>query len=299
MFAAHLSVRGPCHAATGRETCAPPAWATGGKIRRALLAELLVVEHRVTDETGREGRAVSERLRGGKVVAEPKDEAVRAVVGGGAEETGHNHAGRDGATDGGVGPAREREVEVVDDEIARRGRGDAGGHEARGVLRGDSEDGVEFGVGDVAGGLEAVVDFGGEILRQGDGREAVQSAFPCAADGTARDDEAEAGVESDVDAADDAVGFQLGREEMVEGDVDAVARRAVDDPRGAAEAVVGGDGVDGAVARFGGADPALLGLGRDDGDGVAGGEEGADEFVEEDAVDAVVVGDEEFHGAKR
>ncbi len=82
---------------------------------------------------------------------------------------------------------------------------------------------------------------------------------------------------------------------MIQGDVDAIAGRAVDDPRGTAEAMIGSDGVDRAVARFGGANPALFGFGRDDGDRMAGGEEGENEFVEEDAVNAVVVGDEKFH----
>jgi len=82
---------------------------------------------------------------------------------------------------------------------------------------------------------------------------------------------------------------------MIQRDVDAIAGGAVDDPRGATEAVIGSDGVDRAVARFGGANPALFSFGRDDGDRVAGGEESENEFVEEDAVDAVVVGDEKFH----
>ena len=63
--------------------------------------------------------------------------------------------------------------------------------------------------------------------------------------------------------------------------------------------MVGVGRVDGASAGFGGADPALFGLGRDNRDGVAGGEEGEDEFVEEDAVDTVVVGDEKLHGSSR
>ena len=109
VLAANLSARGPRHGRnTGREGCATSHGAgglrhgdlcPGGKLRSALLAELLVVEHRVADETGREGRAVSEGLGGGKVVAEAKDEAVRAVVGGGAEEAGHNYPGGNGATD--------------------------------------------------------------------------------------------------------------------------------------------------------------------------------------------------------
>lgn len=86
------------------------------------------------------------------------------------------------------------------------------------------------------------------------------------------------------------------REEVVDGDVDAVARGAVDDPSGTTEAVVGYGGVDGAIAGFGGADPALFSFRCDDSDGVSGAEEREDDFVEEDAADAVVVGDEEVHG---
>ena len=85
---------------------------------------------------------------------------------------------------------------------------------------------------------------------------------------------------------------------MIQRDVDAIAGGAVDDPRGATEAMIGSDGVDRAVARFGGANPALFSFGRDDGDRVAGGEKGENEFVEEDAVNAVVVGDEKFHGSE-
>ena len=54
------------------------------------------------------------------------------------------------------------------------------------------------------------------------------------------------------------------RQEMADGDVDAVARRAVDDPRRTAESAIGGRRVNGPIARFGGADPALFPLGRDD-----------------------------------
>ena len=49
------------------------------------------------------------------------------------------------------------------------------------------------------------------------------------------------------------------------------------------------------MARFGGTDPALLAERGDDREGMAGGEEGVDEFVEEDGFKTVVVGDEEAH----
>ena len=173
----------------------------------ALLTEFLIVEHGVADETCGEGATVGERFGGREVITEAENQAVRAVIGSGAEETGHDDARGDGAADLGVGAAGKREIEVVHDERARRGGGEAGRHEMRGVAGRDFQDGVELGIRDVAGSLEAFVDFGGEVLRKCDGGQAVQGAFPRAADGAAGDDETEAGVESNVDATDDAVGF--------------------------------------------------------------------------------------------
>jgi hypothetical protein len=82
-------------------------------------------------------------------------------------------------------------------------------------------------------GLEALVDFGREVLGKRDRGEAVEGAFPRAGDGAAGDDEPERGVEPDVDAAEDGIGFQLGRQKVGECDVDAVGRGAVDGPSGA------------------------------------------------------------------
>ena len=67
---------------------------------------------------------------------------------------------------------------------------------------------------------------------------------------------------------------------------------AVDDPGGATEAAIGFGCVDGAVAGFGGADPTLFGLGCSDVGRVARSAQGRDEFVQEGAGDAVIVGDE-------
>jgi hypothetical protein len=83
----------------------------------------------------------------------------------------------------------------------------------------------------------------------------------------------------------DAAGEKVG-----EGDVDAVGGRAVDGPRGDAEAVIGARGGDGTVAAFAGAGPALLVERGDDEELVAGEAEGGDEGVEEGRADAVVVG---------
>lgn len=173
----------------------------------ALLTEFLIVEHSVADETCGEGVTVGERFGGREVITEAENQAVSAVIGRGAEETGHDDARGDGAADLGGDVAGIWEIEIVHDERARRGGGNAGRHEMRGVAGRDFQDRVELGIRDVAGSLEAFVDFGGEVLRERDGGQAVQGAFPRAADGAAGDDETEAGVESDVDATDDAVGF--------------------------------------------------------------------------------------------
>ena len=173
----------------------------------ALLPEFFVVQDRMTDKAGCERGAVGERFGGREVITEAENQAVSAIIGSGAEETGHDDESGDGAADFGVGAAGKREIEVVHDERARRGGGEESRHEVRGVTRRDFQDSVELRVGDVARGLEAFVDFGGEVLRERDGGQAVQGAFPRAADGAAGDDETEAGVESNVDATDDAVGF--------------------------------------------------------------------------------------------
>ena len=149
-------------------------------------------------------------------------------------------------------------------------------------------------------GFKALVDFGREVLGKRDRGQAVERAFPRAGDGAAGDDETEGGVETDVDAAEDGIGFKLGRQEVGEGDIDAIGRGAVDGPGGATErrGRVNAGGVDRAVAGLGGAGPTLLGFRCDYGDGVAGGEERGDKFVEERAGDAVVVGDEKIYGAE-
>jgi hypothetical protein len=54
--------------------------------------------------------------------------------------------------------------------------------------------------------------------------------------------------------------------------------------------------MDGTVSRLRGTHPTLLLLRRDDRERVAGVAQRVDEFVEEDAVEPVVVGDEKFHG---
>ena len=173
----------------------------------ALLPEFFVVQDRMTDKAGCERGAVGERFGGREVITEAENQAVSAIIGSGAEETGHDDESGDGAADFGVGAAGKREIEVVHDERARRGGGEESRHEMRGVAGRDFQDRVELGIGDVASSLEAFVDFGGEVLRKCDGGQAVQGAFPRAADGAAGDNETEAGVESDVDAAHDAVGF--------------------------------------------------------------------------------------------
>ena len=58
----------------------------------ALLPEFFIVEHGVADETCGEGATVGERFGGREVITEAENQAVRAVIGSGAEETGHDDA---------------------------------------------------------------------------------------------------------------------------------------------------------------------------------------------------------------
>ena len=263
---------------------------------RALHAELGVIEDRVADVAGGEGGAVGERVRGGYILAEFEDEAVGAVVGLRAEESGDHDAGWDGAVKFAIGFTRIRKIEVVHDEAAFGGGIDEFGNEPGGVGSGGAQRGENFGRGVSAVEADLFELFEGEILRARDGGQAVHGTFPRAADGAAREDETEAGVETDVDAADDRV-RALGQE-VGEGDVDAIARCAVDDPGGATESAIGGRGLHGAVAGFGGTNPALFGFWGGDVERVARVAQGVYEFVEENAFDAVVVGEEELHDRK-
>ena len=247
--------------------------------------------------TFREREAIGGQIGRRAILAVAKNEAMRAIVGRGAEQSRHDHARGHGAPHRRVGPAGEREIHVVHDERARRGvRGEAG-RELRGVARGDFQHLVQLRRGHIARGLELVVELAREILRERDRREPVQRAFPGAADRAARDDEAERGVEAHVDAADHRIELRGRRQQVAHGDVHRIARRPVDDPRGAAEAALRRRGVHGPAAGFGGADPALLVLRRHDVELMARGAQRMDELVQENAVDAIVVGDEKTHAA--
>ena len=192
----------------------------------------------------------------------------------------------------GSGTAGEREVDVVDDEAVRGGCSDERGGEARGVGGGVTQGGEQVGVGGVVGRFELVVEFFGEGLGEGEGGQAVERSFPGPGDGAAGDDEPQGGVKAYVDAAEDCIDRGGPRYEVIESDVHAITRGAVDDPGGATEATISLGGVDGSVAGFGGADPALFGLGCSDVGRVARSAQGRDEFVQEGAGDAVVVSDQ-------
>ena len=165
------------------------------------------------------------------------DEAMRTIVASRAEQSRNHHARRYGAANFAVSVARQREIHIMDEEAAWESGGGEFRCEPRGVLRGDFQDRVQCGVGHIVRGLEPIIDRGGEVLGKRDRGQAVEGAFPCAGDCAARDDEAERGVEADVDAADDGVDVQVGRQEVADRDVDRVARRAVDDPSRAAEMI--------------------------------------------------------------
>ena len=94
--------------------------------RGASLADFLVVEHGVADVAGGESGAVRQRKRRREIVAQAKDQPMRAIVRRRTEETRHNHACGHRAAHFRVRVAGQREVHVVDDEAAReRGGGEA------------------------------------------------------------------------------------------------------------------------------------------------------------------------------
>lgn len=78
----------------------------GRRDRPRVIGRVFCSRGRCGYETGREGGAVGERFRRGEVVAEAEDQAVGAIVGGRAEEAGHDDAGGHGAADFGGGLCR-------------------------------------------------------------------------------------------------------------------------------------------------------------------------------------------------
>jgi len=203
--------------------------------------------------------------------------------------------GRESSVARPIPAGRAGEIYVVDNERVRRGGRDHLGGEAGGVDRRVAERCKKVVVGVVVAGLERFVDSLGQLLGECDGRQTVQGTLKSAGDGAAAQDETQGGVVAHVDAAQHGFGREIGGQEVVDRDVNAVARGAVDTPCRAAEAALDGGGVDGPAAGFGGSDPALFGLGRGHHDAVAGRAQCVDEFVKKRAVDAVVVRDEEIH----
>ncbi len=158
------------------------------------------------------------------------------------------------------------------------------------------DDREEGGVGRAPVLLEVVVHVDGQALGERDPGQAVEGALAGAGDRAAPEDEAEAGVEPDVDPAQDRL--RPHGQEVVQGDVDAVARRPIDDPGGASEAGVDPRGMHGPVPGLGRAGPALLDLRGHDKGLVPRGEERADQLVEEDGPDPVVVRYQQPHPAR-
>ena len=235
----------------------------------------------MADVAGGDGGFVSDEAGRGAVDCVGKNEAMGAVVGGGAEETGDDHVRWHGADDGGRRVAGVGEVEVVDDEFFATGGGDKIGGEAGGVggaLRDGGGGGGQFG--ERAAVVEMVPLLVGKILRAGDGGEAVEGALPSGGDGAAGVDETEGGVETEINPGYDAIeGGGAAGQKVGEGDIDAIGGRAVHRPSGAVEALVSRGGGDGAVTAFARASPALLVERGDDGERMAGGTQGVDQGV--------------------
>lgn len=123
----------------------------------------------------------------------------------------------------------------------------------------------------------------------------MEGAFPRSCDRPAGDDEPERGVEPDIYAADDGVDREVRRQKVGTGNIDGVAGGAIDHPSRAAKTAIGRGGTDGAISRFGGADPALLVLRCDDVEFMTGSVKSVNQFMEEHAFNPVVVGDQKSH----
>ena len=89
----------------------------------------------MADKAARKRGAIRQGLGRRKVVAEPKDQAMGAIVRGGTEEPGHDDARGHRAPYFGVRMARERKVHVVHDKAARKSSRREMGCESRGVLQ--------------------------------------------------------------------------------------------------------------------------------------------------------------------
>src|SRR6186713_1337701 len=127
--------------------------------------------------------------------------------------------------------------------------------------------------------LQVTVDLFGNILRQGHCWEPVKRSLPCASDGSAGQNKTKRAIETDVNAAHDS--FDFFRQQVRDGDVYAVRRRAVDNPGWAAESPVNCGGFNRAPSSFRCSSPALF-LGWSDYEKLMTGRlEGEDQFVQE------------------
>ena len=180
--------------------------------------------------------------------------AVGAVPGFG-EERAHRHGRGDGAYDFAVGGGALGEVDIVHD-----GRGGFLTDDGEGEAAAD-RGGAADGLGHVAFGVAMLFADGLELdlrddVREGEGGQAPEGPLQRPGDGARGENERQAGVVAEVDAGADHVGF-ASVHEVAEGDVDAVAGRAVERVGGAAEGFVFGE-VDFAASAHGAADPALF-----------------------------------------
>ena len=89
----------------------------------------------------------------------------------------------------------------MDQETAWQRRGDEWRRESRGVGGGNPKHRMQGRVGPPTRRLQLIVEFGAHVLGKGDGGNAMQGSFPGPGDCSARDDEAERGIQPDIDAA--------------------------------------------------------------------------------------------------
>ena len=167
-----------------------------------------------------------------------------------------------------------------------------------GVMGGDLECRVQRRIRDVVRRFQRVVNLAGEILRECDGGQPVEvRAFPAPAIvPLAMMNPSEAFSPTLIPLM---TGSQRAGKQMTHRNVDAVARRAVDNPGRTAEAAIGGRRVDRTIAGFCRAHPTLLTFRCDDIQLMAAGTERVHQFVEKHALDTVVICDQETHAGRR
>src|SRR5258708_242637 len=177
---------------------------------------------------------------------------MRTVICCRAEQTGNHGVRRDSVAKQGSWMAGKWKIDIVNDKFARFGFSDQIRCQLCGVFGRMAETGFKITFWAPTRIFQWVVRFECEVLRKCDGWQSVKSPSPRTADRAAGQNKAECGIESHVDSADDSIEMfepcSGAWQQMGQSDIDAIARRPVDRPRGMIKTAIGLFRRDGAVA---------------------------------------------------